>query len=214
VPEEPTIDRPPDPRLEDRVVELLRERPKSALAFNGLRRSLGAHPESLTRALRRLERYGLVVHEAGGYRWAGAGVEDPVGPEPADPAAVPPWHPVAEVELAPGIAPRQVLGLLAGRWAGALRWVGVYDRPDEPLLVWSAADGPGQVLLGIEGHRLRVYVQPPRADRPVPESLNAGARDLLVYALERLRRLGAPSEPPGHSAFRLGPSRAPGFGPN
>ncbi|MCI4317072.1 MAG: GntR family transcriptional regulator, partial [Thermoplasmata archaeon] len=62
----------PEPRLDDRVRELLGNI-GGRLAFNGLRRALGVHPESLTRALRRLEREGVVQRRADGYVLADPG---------------------------------------------------------------------------------------------------------------------------------------------
>jgi hypothetical protein len=55
------------PRLDERVRGLLAEFPGS-VAFQGLRRTLGVHPESLTRALRRLERDGEIERTDEGYR--------------------------------------------------------------------------------------------------------------------------------------------------
>jgi hypothetical protein len=178
---------PRDPRIDDRVVRLLGEQ-HGAMAFNGLRRSLGVHPETLTRALRRLERYGVVEHASMGYRLVnGDGEESPPNGSAEAPIA-PSWRGIAEVQLAPGIDGRQLLGLLAGRWAGQLRWIGLYEREDEPLLVWSRADGPGHVLLGFRNGSLRVYAEPVDGAEVSPE-LGAAARDLLVYALERIRNV-------------------------
>ncbi len=202
---------PRDPRVEDRVVELLGAR-SGAIAFNGLRRSLHVHPESLTRALRRLERYGLVARDSGGYRLTDVAVaERPAGGSRAT-APSNPWKGVAEVTLPPGLGGSQILGVLAGRWAGSLRWVGVYERTEEPLLVWSRTDGPGHLLLGWRGGRLKVYTE--GADAPGAEGeLNEAARDLLVFALERIRRVTALPEPAGTVAlFRQEP--AVRFGPN
>ncbi|MCI4366784.1 MAG: hypothetical protein L3K08_03420, partial [Thermoplasmata archaeon] len=63
------IDGGPSPStgpLDDRVVRTLAERPGHH-AFNGLRRALAAHPESLTRSLRRLERDGMIARDSHGY---------------------------------------------------------------------------------------------------------------------------------------------------
>ena len=51
------------PRVDEQVLEVLADS-SGTLAFNGLRRALKVHPESLVRALRRLERDG-VVHALG-----------------------------------------------------------------------------------------------------------------------------------------------------
>ncbi|MGI0052978.1 MAG: helix-turn-helix transcriptional regulator [Thermoplasmata archaeon] len=202
---------PRDPRVEDRVVELLSARP-GAIAFNGLRRSLNVHPESLTRALRRLERYGLVAKEPSGYRLAGDS-PDRIPGRPQPPDHPPRWTGVAEVQLAPGFEGPQILGLLAGRWAGKLRWVGVLERPGEPLLVWSRTDGPGHVLLGMRLGRLKVYAEPGDPGDAPEESLNQSARDLLLFALERIRAVTSLPEPPGIAAL-LAAQRPVGFGPN
>src|SRR5689334_2434021 len=95
-----------------------------------MRRSLGAHPESLTRSLRRLERTGLVEKTADGYALI----------HPASPVLLPVpsvrW--AGRWELPPGMSRDSVLGELAGRWFGDLRWVGLFDRYAEPWLVWTA----------------------------------------------------------------------------
>jgi hypothetical protein len=194
----------PDPRLEDRVVELLHEHP-GAIAFNGLRRTLHAHPESLTRALRRLERYGVVEHASSGYRLTGPpdGTEGPPA-SPATPEAR--WSPVAEVALAPTLQAPSLLGLLAGRWAGNLRWVGIYERPHDPLLVWSRRDGPGEVLLSVQNGRLRVYTQDRGDGAASLEGLNAAARELLAFALERIRFATTDHAASGVTTFEAVPS--------
>jgi hypothetical protein len=186
-------------------VQLLQEHPGS-IAFNGLRRSLKAHPESLTRALRRLERYGVVEHAPTGYRLTGA-PGGPEGPPPSEPSGAPElrWIPVAEVALAPATDPKALLGLLAGRWAGSLRWVGIYDRAEDPLLVWSRRDGPGQVLLSVRSGRLRVYSELPGSSPEATEGVNAAARELLAFALERVR--AGTSEPAHQRLVTFGPIR-------
>lgn len=201
---------PRDPRVEDRVVELLGAHP-GAIAFNGLRRSLKVHPESLTRALRRLERFGLVARDPAGYRLTEVASGRTSSSASSGPALVP-WEGVAEVQLAPGFGESQILGLLAGRWAGTLRWVGVYERPDEPLLVWSRTDGPGHVLLGLRHGRLKVYTERGGVRGP-DEDLNQAARDLLLFALERIQQFTVLPEPTGAQALLM-ETQVPRFGPN
>ncbi len=184
-PVDASSDRPPDPRLDDRIVDLLRRGP-GAFAFNGLRRALDAHPESLSRSLRRLERLGVVARGTHGYALvAGPGPEE----APRDRA---PLRSVASVELAPGVTRADLLGRLAGRWFGSLRWVGVHDRPDDPLLVWSVEGSDGHVLLGVRRGSLRLFVDRPRP-RSGSDALDRAARDLLAHALERLEGTSLPS---------------------
>src|SRR5437773_11788353 len=59
----------PDLREHDReVLEFLSQDPSSQVAFQGLRRRLGIHPEQLSRALHRLADDNLVEHTDLGYR--------------------------------------------------------------------------------------------------------------------------------------------------
>ena len=187
--EEPTG--PGSSRLDDRVLVTLQEL-NGRIAFSGLRRALKAHPESLSRALHRLEREGLVERSEGGYR---ALLREPR----VDAATVTRLRPIAHIRVPLGTAPETVLGRLAGHWFGNLRWVGVIDRPSQRLLSWARRDGSGYVLLGIHGGSLRVYVP----DEPGPGDLaeaEDAAYELLGHAVGALR----PTAPDGGVAF-LGP---------
>jgi hypothetical protein len=197
-----------EPRLDERIVEVLAGSGGS-IAFNGLRRTLSAHPESLSRALRRLERYGRVERTAQGYRLLELAAEalPPGFPVKKNRGREPDDRPLAELRLAPDLPASEVLGRLAGRWFGPLRWVGIFDRPGEPRLVWSRADGSGQVSLGVREGVLRVYGG--RTGDGVPGDEDA-ARELLAHALQRL---GGPRGPSangidhGALAFGLAPDR-------
>src|SRR5580658_2175351 len=95
---------------------------RGRMAFSGLRRTLGAHPESLARALRRLEREGLIDRSTDGYRALSA-------PMPIGSATAMELHPVARIAVPLGLEADAVLARLTGRWFGGLRWVGVVERP-------------------------------------------------------------------------------------
>jgi len=172
---------PPRGSLDDRILWTLHDL-HGRIAFSGLRRKLGAHPESLARALRRLEREGLVEHADGGYR--------SLGPTPdAVPVGRSPLRPIAQIEVPHEIGAEAVLGRLANRWFGSLRWVGFVEQRGQRLLVWARRDGYGQVLLGVQRGVLRVYV-PESAEADDPSELEALAYELLVHAVEAVR--------PGH----------------
>jgi hypothetical protein len=177
-------------RLDDRILATLEGLP-GRLAFSGLRRVLGAHPESLARALRRLEREGLVERVDGGYRSLGdrpRSVEDLTSD----------LRPIASVDLPIGTPAETLLGRLAGRWFGALRWVGVVERPEARLLAWARRDGSGYVLLGVDRGHLRVYVPGPASAGSADAEDEDAAYELLVHAVDALRP--APSHT-GGAAF-------------
>lgn len=164
-------------RLDDRVLVALEER-NGRIPFSGLRRTLGAHPESLSRALRRLEREGLVERSSEGYR----SVRPPgkvAGPEAE-------LHAVARIELPGGVDPAAVLERLNGRWFGSLRWMGVVDGPDGRLLAWVRRDGTGSVLLGIQRGTVRIFTTDDSSVDDPSDSEDA-AYELLVAVAETLR---------------------------
>jgi hypothetical protein len=186
-------------RLDDRVLVALQEL-HGQIAFSGLRRVLGAHPESLSRALHRLEREGLVERTHGGYR--------ALAHEPGvDTAALARLRPIAHVRIPPGASPDSVLGRLSGRWFGTLRWVGVIDRPSQRLFAWARRDGSGYVLLGIHGGSLRVYVPDDPGSGDLAEAEDA-AYELLGHAVGALRP-PAPNDGIDYLRARPAPATAP-----
>lgn len=160
--------------LDVRILSMLQEL-HGRMAFNGLRRKLGAHPESLARALRRLEREGLVERADGGYRALTTESFD----HPTSPTEL---RPIARIELPKELDEATVVARLAGRWFGSLRWVGFVEQPGRRLLAWARRDGYGQVLLGISRGVLRVYV-PEGEDHDDASEWEALAYELLVQAV-------------------------------
>jgi Bacterial regulatory proteins, gntR family len=160
--------------LDDRILTTLQGL-HGRMAFNGLRRKLGAHPESLARALRRLEREGLVERAGGGYRSLS---EETI----AGTNEFRELRPIARIELPRDLDESLIFSRLAGRWFGSLRWVGVVEQPGRRLLSWARRDGFGQVLLGVHRGVLRVYV-PEAAENDDPAEAEALAYELLVQAV-------------------------------
>jgi DNA-binding HxlR family transcriptional regulator len=160
--------------LDDRILSTLQGL-HGRMAFNGLRRKLGAHPESLARALRRLEREGLVERADGGYRSLPDGS--------VATASVPlELRPIARIELPREWDESAVFSRLAGRWFGSLRWIGMVEQPGRRLMAWARRDGFGQVLLGVQRGVLRVYV-PDSSESDDPAEAEALAYELLVQAV-------------------------------
>ncbi|MGB6500726.1 MAG: hypothetical protein WBG19_04925 [Thermoplasmata archaeon] len=165
-------------RLDDRVLETL-EGSSGRVAFSGLRRVLRAHPESLSRALHRLEREGLVERVDGGYRSL------VTGPPPARDVAAD-RREIARIDLPPGATPSTIATRLTGRWFGSLRWVGAFERSGERLLIWARRDGAATVVLGIGPAALRVFVREGEAGGD-PADAEDAAYELLYHAAEAIR---------------------------
>lgn len=181
--------------LDERVLETLAVDSRH-VAFNGLRRALEAHPESLSRSLQRLRRTGEIGKDRHGYFL--------LGPRPA---AAPSARAagLAEVRLPAPMASESVLGALAGRWFGRLRWVGTYDGRRPPGLVWALPGVDGAIVLQVRAGRLRVTAEGFGGSAPPRELVAAGA-ELLAHALARLQELG-PELGSGSPADRSGPAR-------
>lgn len=175
---EPPPANPPVGGLDERVLSTLQGL-QGRIAFSGLRRVLGVHPESLSRSLRRLEREGLVDRSAVGYRALGGGSHELL-------SARVDLRSIAEVEIPIGTPAETVLGRLSGRWFGSLRWVGVVEGPSGRMLAWARRDGVGYVLLGIERNRLRVFTRGV-ASEDDPSEAEESAYELLVHAVGALR---------------------------
>jgi hypothetical protein len=192
----------PAGRLDDRVLNAL-QRMHGRMAFSGLRRSLGAHPESLARALRRLEREGLIDRAEDGYRVLNVPLSFASGPDGE-------LRPVAQIEVPLGLEPEAILARLTGRWFGGLRWVGVVERPPDRLLSWAHRDGSGRVLLGARRGSLHIYTASSRGTGDANDSEDA-AYELLVAVADTLRPSG-PARPVAYFAARAAgsPARIPG----
>lgn len=165
-------------RLDDRVLTTLQGL-SGRLAFSGLRRVLGTHPESLSRSLRRLEREGLVERVDGGYR--------ALTPAPTvNSGSDRDLRSIARIDLPPSTNPSVFLGRLAGHWFGTLRWVGLLERPEGELLAWARREGGDLVLLGLDRGVLSVYV-PGRAADDDPAEAEEAAYELLYHAVDAIR---------------------------
>jgi len=186
--------------LDERVLTTLQSL-SGRLAFSGLRRFLGTHPESLSRSLRRLEREGLVERVDGGYR--------ALAPAPrVDAGSDTGLRSIARVEIAPGTRPEELVGRLVGRWFGSLRWVGLLERSDGELLAWARRDGGGLVLLGLKARTLGIYLPSMREDDDPAEAEEA-AYELLYHAAEELRGVVPESSTPVPTVRAFGRGRPP-----
>ncbi len=138
----------PLPDREQAVLRTLGE-PGAVVPFQGIRRTLGLHPEILSRTLRRLERSGYIERTEGGYRLGARAV--PLEEEPDLPGVE-----VLEARLPPGTTAGAVAESLQGRWVGPLRWQGLRDNGAR--LQWASPDGGFRVDLRLDAENLVIEV--------------------------------------------------------
>jgi DNA-binding Lrp family transcriptional regulator len=116
-----------------------------AISFQGIRRKLGLHQETLSRSLRRLERDGLVDKSEHDYRISKKGSEIlSLGKRKSDTSPVP--HvvfpiPILRTILPPDAAESEIESALSHKWFGSLRWYGSSSGDEGTILSWTTDDG-------------------------------------------------------------------------
>ena len=140
---------PLDLREHDReVLEFLSQDPSSQIAFQGLRRRLGIHPEQLSRALHRLADDDLVEHTDLGYRVTSRAMQV-ISPGPLRPEES--GITILQTHLPANLDLRGLVQALRGTWIGPLRWYGLSELADGMRLAWALED---------DAIRLETFVRP------------------------------------------------------
>jgi DNA-binding MarR family transcriptional regulator len=170
----------PDLREHDRhVLEFLSQVPSYQVAFQGIRRSLGIHPEQLSRALHRLAGDGLVERTEHGYRLTAKALTV-LSPDIL--TRTPEGLTVLETVLPADVVVTSLVDALQGRWFGPLRWFGFSEDEGQLRLWWSTEDNTVQLEVRLHDGRLRIIAHLASRDR-----LDEAARHAYVL-FEHLSR--------------------------
>jgi DNA-binding Lrp family transcriptional regulator len=138
-----------DLREHDReVLEFLSQDPSTQVAFQGLRRRLGIHPEQLSRALHRLADDNLVEHTDLGYRVTPRAIHV-LSPEPL--RSEEPGITILQTYLPANLDLRGLVQSLRGAWIGPLRWYGLSEFAEGMRLAWALED---------DSIRLETFIRP------------------------------------------------------
>jgi hypothetical protein len=136
---------PQAPDFSERDLEVLRfigDEDLLGFTFEGLRRSLGAHSETLSRILDRLEEQQVLEKTEHGYQITKRGREV-TGLKQLS-STVP--RVTLLRTLLPHIEnPREAISGLKGRWFGPLRWLGFSEDEKGTSMKWVTEDGGIQV---------------------------------------------------------------------
>jgi len=177
------------------VLALLGEEDLAVFSFDGLKRRLGLHPETLSRILFRLEQEGIVKKGPTGYNVTPR-INEFLRTNPAcsDESRVR----LLQTFLPSDIAVNQLVSDLRGRWFGLLRWLGLSDNGGSVTLKWITEDGDIQVDANISEMALTIeakFLQ----DKNMNMALKA-AYQLMTY----ISRLCSPSRHAQNVAFYKG----------
>ena len=158
------------------VVNLISQEALTRFTFDGLKRRLGLHPETLSRILSRLEQEGIVEKGPGGYK-----VTSRINQFPT-------LHPVGSDELRmpllqtlvpSNVSTEQLTQNLKGKWFGLLRWLGSTEGEEGITLKWITEDGGIQVNANILTPALTIEAKFLR-DKDVDMALRASYQ-LMTY---------------------------------
>ncbi|HKZ94512.1 MAG TPA: hypothetical protein VJ249_08045 [Candidatus Bathyarchaeia archaeon] len=129
-------------RRDTSVLHVIREEELTSFTFDGLKRRLGVHPETLSRILYRLEEQGIIQKATRGYN---------VTPKAKQllrqhlTYETQPTVPILQTLLSPDIPIQQIISSLRGKWFGSLRWVGTSQTLEATALKWITEDGGTQI---------------------------------------------------------------------
>ena len=133
------------PSIGDRdsdILAFLSQEDLTFFTFEGLKRRLGLHPETLSRILSRLEQEGIVKKTSKGYT---------VTREIAKRLKLHSLNtseshvPLLQTYLPSDMPIQQLVSNLRGRWFGLLRWLGIAENQENITLKWITEDGDIQI---------------------------------------------------------------------
>lgn len=176
--EEPPFSTTEFPALSDRdleVLSLLGEKDDSHVAFQGMKRRLGLHQESLARTLRRLQDDRLIERSSQGYQLSLRGLH--LAQALREQASTPSL-PVLRTVLPDRHEALQAAEALRQRWFGQLRWYGHSEDVRGVTLSWTTEDGAIHLDARFEGILFSVDARLADPSR-IPEAILAAHR--LLY---------------------------------
>ena len=134
------------------VLSVINNEDLTVFTFDGLKRRLGLHPETLSRILVRLEQEGFLTKDAHGYK---------VSPRITRLKLLEPENtenhvPLLQTYLPSNIVVQHLIANLTGKWFGRLRWFGLSETSRGVTLKWVTEDGGIQINATIQDSTLSI----------------------------------------------------------
>lgn len=123
------------------VLSLLEREGLTNFTFDGLKRRLGLHQETLSRILARLEEEGIVEKETNGYRVTPKITKMKLAQIHSDVESVP----LLQTYIPSNNQAQRLIANLRGKWFGLLRWFGLSENSEGVTLKWVTEDGGIQI---------------------------------------------------------------------
>jgi len=140
------------PERDANVLSLIEEEDLTAFTFDGLKRRLCLHSETLSRILTRLEQEGIVKKEPDGYKVTPKITKLKLHPTRTEK----PSTPLIQTYIPSDMLTHQLIAELKGKWFGLLRWLGVSENNEGVTLKWVTEDGAIQINANIQGTALNI----------------------------------------------------------
>ena len=134
------------------VLSLIDEENLTIFTFDGLKRRLGMHPETLSRILSRLEEEGIVKKGPEGYRVTPKITKLKLHQTRNET----PTTTLIQTFLPSDLMTQQLILALKGKWFGLLRWLGISENSQGVTLKWVTEDGGIQIAANIQGTALSI----------------------------------------------------------
>ena len=141
--------------LDDReleVLKLLSSEQNAYFSFQGLRRRLGLHQETLTRTLKRLEDARAIERSPDGYKLRSSGNSFSFTVRTNQPDS----KPVVEAYLPTQVDVTVLFQKLRGKWFGNFRWLGYSHDGNLLSMRWISEDGRMQLQARISSGKITI----------------------------------------------------------
>ena len=135
---------------EREVLKLLSSEQNAHFSFQGLRRRLGFHQETLTRTLKRLEEAHVIERSPEGYKMKGSSYSFAV--QTNQPLA----KPIIDAYLPSQVDVTVLFQKLRGRWFSNFRWLGYSHDGNQLSMSWISEDGRMQLQARIGGGKITI----------------------------------------------------------
>jgi len=150
----------PNPSLEEfdlddremEVLKLLASEQNAHFSFQGLRRRLGLHQETLTRTLKRLEDARAIQRSPDGYTLTASGNNFAFTVRTNPPNS----KPIVEAYLPAQVDVTVLFQRLRGRWFGNFRWLGYSHDGNLLSMSWISDDGRMELQARIHSDKITI----------------------------------------------------------